>query len=99
MLKFYTCAEKLAVYLTPYVLKCNLNIVFYYFGKDCDIENKFLEILSQAQSNISELTELQKFVEFSVNYLKLENALFNIINIIIFSENSFNIIILIFKGN
>ena len=41
LLKYYTCAEKLAVYLTPYVLKCNLNIVFYYFGKDCDIENKF----------------------------------------------------------
>ena len=43
LLKYYTCAEKLAVYLTPYVLKCNLNIVFYYFGKDCDIENKFFQ--------------------------------------------------------
>ena len=41
LLKFYTCAEKLAVYLVPYILKVNLNIVFYYFGKDCDIENKF----------------------------------------------------------
>ena len=41
LLKFYTCAEKLAVFLVPFVLKVNLNIVFYYFGKDCDIENKF----------------------------------------------------------
>ena len=41
LLKFYTCAEKLAVYLVPFILKVNLNIVFYYFGKDCDIENKF----------------------------------------------------------
>ena len=41
LLKFYTCAEKLAVFLVPYVLKVNLNIVFYYFGNECDIENKF----------------------------------------------------------
>ena len=41
LLKFYTCAEKLAVFLVPYVLKVNLNIVFYYFGSECDIENKF----------------------------------------------------------
>ena len=41
LLKFYTCAEKLAVYLVPFILKVNLNIVFYYFGNECDIENKF----------------------------------------------------------
>ena len=41
LLKYYTCAEKLAVYLTPFILKVNLNIVFYYFGNNCDIENKF----------------------------------------------------------
>ena len=41
LLKFYTCAEKLAVYLVPFILKVNLNIVFYYFGNECDIETKF----------------------------------------------------------
>ena len=41
LLKYYTCAEKLAVYLVPFILKINLNIVFYYFGEECDIENKF----------------------------------------------------------
>ena len=41
LLKYYTCAEKLAVYLVPFILKVNLNIVFYYFGNNCDIENKF----------------------------------------------------------
>ena len=41
LLKFYTCAEKLAVYLVPFILKINLNIVFYYFGNECDIETKF----------------------------------------------------------
>jgi hypothetical protein len=42
LLRFYTCAEKLAVYLVPFVLKINLNIVFYYFGNECVIENKFI---------------------------------------------------------
>jgi hypothetical protein len=41
LLKFYTCAEKLAVYLVPFIFKVNLNIVFYYFGNECDIETKF----------------------------------------------------------
>ena len=40
LLKFYTCAEKLAVYLVPFVLKIDLNIVFYYYGNECVIENK-----------------------------------------------------------
>ena len=41
LLKFYTCAEKIAIYLVPILLKINLNVVFYYFGNECDIENKF----------------------------------------------------------
>jgi hypothetical protein len=41
LLKFYTCAEQIAVYLTPFVLKLNLNVIFYDFGKDTDIETKF----------------------------------------------------------
>jgi hypothetical protein len=41
LLKFYTCAEQIAVYLTPFILKLNLNVIFYDFGKDTDIETKF----------------------------------------------------------
>ena len=41
LLKFYTCAEQIAVYLTPFVLKLNLNVIFYDFGKNTDIETKF----------------------------------------------------------
>ena len=40
LLVYYTCAEKIAVYLTPFVLKVDLNVVFYSFGNDCHIETK-----------------------------------------------------------
>ena len=43
LLKFYTCAEKLAVYLTPFVIKVDLKVIFYDFGKDCDIETKLFQ--------------------------------------------------------
>lgn len=40
LLRFYTWAEKLAVYLTPFVLKVNLEVYMYDFGKNCDIQKK-----------------------------------------------------------
>lgn len=40
LLRFYTCAEKLAVYLAPFVLKANLEVYMYDFGKNCDIQKK-----------------------------------------------------------
>lgn len=41
LLKFYTCAEKLAIYLTPFVLKIDLKVIFYDFGPECNIQTKF----------------------------------------------------------
>ena len=41
LLKYYTFAEKLAIYVTPYVLKMNLTIIFYDFGYDSIIQRKF----------------------------------------------------------
>ncbi len=42
LLKYYTFAEKIAIYVTPYVIKMNLTIIFYDFGDDCIIQRKFL---------------------------------------------------------
>ena len=42
LLIYFTCADRLAVYLIPYVLKINLNIIFYYPGIQCNIETKFI---------------------------------------------------------
>ena len=39
--EYYTFAEKLAIYVTPYVLKMNLTIIFYDFGYDSIIQRKF----------------------------------------------------------
>jgi hypothetical protein len=40
LLKLYTYAEKIAIYLTPFVLNINLRIIFYDYGKDCNIQTK-----------------------------------------------------------
>jgi len=40
LLKLYTYAEKLAIYLTPYVLRVDLRVVFYDYGNDCNIQTK-----------------------------------------------------------
>ena len=41
LLKFFTCVDKLAIFIIPFILKVNLNIVFYHLGKDGGIESKF----------------------------------------------------------
>ena len=69
LLKFYTCAEKLAVYLVPYILKVNLNIVFYYFGKDCDIENKFFSCeLPHSEKKLDTINVLFRKAHYDVCY-------------------------------
>ena len=40
LLKYYSFAEKIAIYLTPYVLRINLKVVFYDFGEECNILTK-----------------------------------------------------------
>ena len=69
LLKFYTCAEKLAVFLVPYVLKVNLNIVFYYFGNECDIENKFFSCeLPNKDKRLDTLNVLYRKAHYDVCY-------------------------------
>ena len=71
LLKFYTCAEKLAVYLVPFVLKVNLNIVFYYFGNDCDIENKFFSCYLPNKDKIKDtINVLYRKAHYDVCYTK-----------------------------
>ena len=43
LLKLYTCAEKIAVFITPYVLKINLNIVMYDYSDKTDIQTKLFK--------------------------------------------------------
>jgi hypothetical protein len=40
LLKLYTYAEKLGIYLTPFVLKVNIKLIYYDYGKDCNIQTK-----------------------------------------------------------
>lgn len=43
LLKLYTCAEKIAVFITPYVLKINLNVVMYDYSDKTDIQTKLFK--------------------------------------------------------
>ena len=71
LLKFYTCAEKLAVYLVPFILKVNLNIVFYYFGNECDIENKFFSCeLPNKDKKKDTLNVLYRKAHYDISYNK-----------------------------
>lgn len=40
LLKLYTYAEKIVIYVTPYVLKKNLRLLIYDHGADCNIQTK-----------------------------------------------------------
>lgn len=40
LLKLYTYAEKIAIYITPFVIKMNLRVLFYDYGEDCNIQTK-----------------------------------------------------------
>ena len=71
LLKFYTCAEKLAVYLVPFILKVNLNIVFYYFGNECDIETKFFSCDLPGKDKIKDtINVLFRKAHYDVSYNK-----------------------------
>ena len=78
LLKFYTCAEKLAVYLVPFILKVNLNIVFYYFGKDCELPNneKKLDTINVLFRKAH--YDVCYFTEYYNRYQKLLNIYFSL---------------------
>ena len=81
LLVYYTCAEKIAVYLTPFVLKVDLNVVFYSFGNDCHIETKvFKSYLNKPTLMISvlfrtghyDVAYLNKYMEINEKKFRME---------------------------
>ena len=81
LLKFYTCAEKLAVYLTPYVLKIDLKVIFYDFGTDCDIETKLFQSNLKNRDNIYVLFRKAHYdICYSQDYYNRFRSYLNIYN-------------------
>ena len=55
--------------LVPYILKVNLNIVFYYFGNECDIENKFFSCyLPNRDKKMDTINVLYRKAHYDVCY-------------------------------
>jgi hypothetical protein len=79
LLKLYTYAEKIAIYLTPFVLKCNVKIIFYDYGIDCNIQTKdFPSYLPNKQTLILlyrkchyDLCYSKEYYRNYINYLNL----------------------------
>lgn len=67
LLRFYTYAEKIAIYLTPFVLKVDLNIIFYDFGNECNIQIKNFSSYLKDKSTI---TILYRKAHYDVAYHK-----------------------------
>lgn len=40
LLKLYTYAEKIVIYVTPFVIKRSIKLLIYDFGKECNIQTK-----------------------------------------------------------
>lgn len=41
LLKLYTYAEKIVVYTTPFIIKQNIKLLMFDYGKDCNIQTKY----------------------------------------------------------
>ena len=67
LLKYYTFAEKLAIYITPYILKMNITIIFYDFGNDTVILRKFF---SSNLNNKESLYFLFRKAHYDICYTK-----------------------------
>jgi len=67
LLKFYTYAEKIVIYLTPFVLKVDLNIIFYDFGNDCNIQTKSF---SSYLKDKPQITILYRKAHYDIAYTK-----------------------------
>jgi len=53
LLKMYTDAEKIVIYLTPFVLNVNLKVLMYEFNKDYKIQEKdFSEFLKDGEMEV-----------------------------------------------
>ena len=81
LLVYYTSAEKIAVYLTPFVLKVDLNVVFYSYGNDCHIETKVFKCyLNRPRLMISvlfrtghyDVAYLPKYIEMHEKKFRME---------------------------
>lgn len=65
LLKLHTFAETISIYLVPFLLKINLNIIYYDYGKDCIIRNK---ILSSNLKNKDTISILYKKIHYDICY-------------------------------
>lgn len=56
LLKLYTYAEKLSIFVTPFIIKENIKLLMYDYGNDCNIQTKlFPSFLNSIEENNKEV--------------------------------------------
>lgn len=68
LLKFATYAEKLVIYITPIVLKRNLKLIIYDYGKDCNIQTKEFKCYLPSKDDLPNLEVLYRKCHYDVIY-------------------------------
>ena len=53
LLKLYSYAERISIYITPFVLKSDIKVIVYDFGVDCNIQTKDFKCLLEKKHEIS----------------------------------------------
>jgi hypothetical protein len=88
LLKLYTYAEKIAIYLTPFVIKMNLRVLFYDYGSDCNIQTKHFTCYLKDKQTLDILYRKahydiiyskiydQKYFEYIDHFKSLNNKLY-----------------------
>lgn len=76
LLKLYTCAEKIVIYVAPFAVKCNIKLLMFEYGLECNIQTKHFNCLLPNKPEICLLYrkchyDLAYLNEFSLKYEKL----------------------------
>ena len=71
LLQYCSFAEKLPIYLIPYILKVNLNVVYYDYGKECYIRNKLFQCnLPNKDLKRDTINVLYRTIHYDICYAK-----------------------------
>ena len=86
LMKLYTYAEKIVIYITPFILKRNITLVIFDYGKDCNIQTKLFSCGLNLE-NFDVLDILYRKCHYDVAYSKeFVEKYYDLLNV--FSNNN-----------
>ena len=68
LLKLYTYAEKIVIYISPFVLRRNIRLVIFDYGKECNIQTKDFNCNVKQAASLPSLEVLYRKCHYDVIY-------------------------------